>query len=124
MLNGDGTLQAGIAENLGAENNTSIAKVVWLSRKDNNKVYGSMAIYFTKSGERDKYLQKSFFDAGGESGSTALFERREVQGPCYRCQKQGHKAFQCKQEQICAKCAGTGHHHSACQSMILKCAIC
>ena len=124
ILNNDGTLQAGIAEKLGAENNVNIAKVTWLSKKDNFKAYGSMAVFFSKSGDRDQYLRNQYFDAGGESGSTALFIRREVQGPCYKCQKHGHKAFQCKGEQTCAKCAGIGHHHSACRATIPKCANC
>ena len=122
VLNGDGSLQTGIAERLGEENNTSIAKVVWLSNKENNKAYGSMAVYFTKSGERDRYLQDVFFDAGGESGSTAPFERREAQGCCYKCQKHGHKAYQCKGEQTCANCAEIGHHHNACRAVVPKCA--
>ena len=45
-----------------------------MSNKENNKAYRSMAVYFTKSGERDCYLQDTFFDAGGESGFTATFE--------------------------------------------------
>ena len=49
--NGDSFLQTDIAEGLGEENNTNIAKVVWLSNKENNKAYGSMAVYFIKSGE-------------------------------------------------------------------------
>ena len=124
ILNRDGSLQTDIAERLGEENNTSIAKVVWLSNKESNKAYGSMAVYFTKSGERDRYLQATFFDAGGESGSTAPFERREGQGLCYKCQKHGHKAFQCKGEQIYVKYTDIGHHHSACRAIILKCATC
>ena len=124
VLNNDDTLQAGIAEKLGAENNVNIAKVTWLSRKDNHKAYESMAVFFSMSRDRDRYLHKQYFDAGGESGSTAFFIRRELQGPYYNCQKQGHKAFQCKGEKTCARCAGPGHHHSTCQSTMLKCANC
>ena len=45
-----------------------------MSKKENNKAYRSMAVYFTKSDERDRYLQDAFFDAGEESGFTATFE--------------------------------------------------
>ena len=56
ILNRDGSLQTNITKRLGEENNTSIIKVVWLSNKESNKTYGLMVVYFTKSGERDRYL--------------------------------------------------------------------
>ena len=124
ILNDDGSLQVGVTEKLSAENKAHIAKVAWLSKKDNHKAYGSMVVYLTKSSDRDQYLRKQFFDVGGESGSACPFEYRGVPGPCYKCQKSGHKAFQCKGGKICAKCAGLGHHHSECQAMIMKCANC
>ena len=52
-----------------------------------------MAVYFTKSDKRNHYLQDTFFNAGEESGFTAMFERQEGQGLCYKCQKHGHKVF-------------------------------
>ena len=74
VLNEDSSLQTSIAERLRKENNISITKVIWLSNKENNKAYRLMAVYFTKSDERDRYLQDAFFDAGEESGFTATFE--------------------------------------------------
>ena len=94
-----------------------------MSNKDNNKTYGFMVVYFTTSGKRDRYLRELFFNVEKESGSTALFERREVQGSYYKYQKYNHKAFQYKEEQICAKYVNIGYHYSIYRLLILKCAI-
>jgi hypothetical protein len=38
------------------ENDVKIAKLVWLSKKDSGKAYGSMAVYVSKSNEATKLL--------------------------------------------------------------------
>ena len=44
---------------------------------------------------------------------------------CYRCYKFDHRTNQCKAtEDVCSKCAATGHTHKNCNSSTLKCLNC
>ena len=109
---------------LGKENNVQIAKLAWLSKKDNPKAYGSIVIYVTKGCDARRLLQDQFFYVAGESGWTSVFEPFSGPVQCYNCQEIGHKAFNCKKTQVCGKCAKEGHHHSDCIEAIQKCVLC
>ncbi|KAI2863081.1 transcriptional regulator family: Zinc finger, CCHC-type [Aspergillus niger] len=124
VLDENGDIRAGAAAAFGEENEASIAKIAWLSRKENAKAYGSMVVYLTKGSDARTLLADGFFHAGGESGVTSTFEYRPRPMQCYNCQEIGHKAFQCKNAQKCAKCAVEGHHHSSCDQTIPKCIPC
>lgn len=51
----------GAAEMFGQENDTTVAKVIWLSRKDNGKAYGSVAVYPTKTADVRRILEEGLF---------------------------------------------------------------
>ncbi|KAI2811952.1 transcriptional regulator family: Zinc finger, CCHC-type [Aspergillus niger] len=112
VLDENGDIRAGAAAAFGEENEASIAKIAWLSRKENAKAYGSMVVYLTRGSDARRLLADGFFHAGGESGVTSTFEYRPRPMQCYNCQETGHKAFQCKNAQKRAKCAAEGHHHT------------
>lgn len=124
VLDENGDIRAGAAAAFGEENEASIAKIAWLSRKENAKAYGSMVVYLTRGSDARRLLADGFFHAGGESGVTSTFEYRPRPMQCYNCQETGHKAFQCKNAQKRAKCAAEGHHHSSCDQTIPKCIPC
>jgi zinc knuckle protein len=124
VLDENNEIRPGAAEAFGEENETTVAKIAWLSKKDVPKAYGSMVVYLTKGNDARRLLVEGFFHAGGESGTTSVFERRPRPEQCYNCQEIGHKAFQCKNAQKCAKCAKEGHHHGNCNETILKCVPC
>ncbi|KAJ6114152.1 hypothetical protein N7512_007597 [Penicillium capsulatum] len=105
-------IRAGAAAAFSEENEATVAKIAWLSRKESGKTYGSMVVYLTKGTDARRLLADGFFHAGGESGVTSAFEHRPRPMQCYNCQEIGHKAFQCKNVQRCAKCAAEGHRHS------------
>ena len=115
---------SGAAAALGEENETTVAKITWLSSKEAAKPYGSMVVYLTKGSDARRLLADGYFHVGGESGTTSVFEYRPRPMQCYNCQEIGHKAFQCKKTQKCAKCATEGHHHSRCDQEIPKCVPC
>jgi hypothetical protein len=124
VLDDKGEIRAEAIAAFGEENNTTVAKIAWLSSKENAKAYGSMVVYLTKSADARRLLTDGFFHAGGESGVTSTFEYRPRPMQCYNCQEIGHKAFQCKSVQKCARCAAEGHRHSSCDQTILKCIPC
>lgn len=124
VLDGNHNVLAGAAVALGEENETTVAKITWLSSKEAAKPYGSMAVYLTKSTDARRLLADGYLHVGGESGTTGVFEYRPRPMQCYNCQEIGHKAFQCKKIQKCAKCAAEGHHHSHCDQPALKCILC
>ena len=95
VLDENNEIRVGVAEGFGQENEATVAKIAWLSKKDVPKAYGSMVVYLTKATDARRLLAEGFFYAGGESGCTGVFERRPRPDQCYRCQEIGHKAFQC-----------------------------
>ncbi|XP_024085711.1 uncharacterized protein LOC106673500, partial [Cimex lectularius] len=124
VLDEQGEIRAGAAAAFSEENETTVAKIAWLSRKEGAKAYGSMVVYLTKGTDARRLLAEGFFHAGGESGVTSAFEHRPRPTQCYNCQEIGHKAFQCKNTQKCAKCAKEGHRHSICNETVLNCIQC
>jgi hypothetical protein len=82
------------------ENDVKIAKLVWLSKKDSGKAYGSMAVYVSKSNEATKLLQGQYFHIAGESAYTRVFEPRLRPDQCYQCQEIGYKAYSCNKQVI------------------------
>jgi hypothetical protein len=124
VLDENGEIRTGAVEAFSQENETTVAKIAWLSKKTIAKAYGSMVVYLTKGSDASRLLREGFFHVAGESGYTGIFERRPRPEQCYNCQELGHKAFQCKSAQKCARCAGVGHRHSECIETVLKCVPC
>ena len=124
ILDQEGNILPGAAEVLGKENEVNIAKIAWLSRKDQGKAYGSMVVYVTKGSEAARLLREQYFHVAGESAYTRVYEHRAGPTQCYNCQEVGHKAYACTKTQVCAKCAKEGHIHKECSQTIAKCALC
>jgi len=124
VLDEHGELRTGVVEMLEKENEVSIAKISWLSRKDLPKAYGSMVVYVTKRADAARLLEGQYFIVDGESAFTRVFEPRRGPMQCFRCLNLGHKAFSCTKEQICSRCAQPGHRHNDCQAEQPKCAVC
>lgn len=124
VLDAEGNIRAGATEAFSQENETTVAKIIWLSDREVPKAYGSMAVFVTKGSDARRLLAEGYFHAGGESGQTKVFHRQEGPRLCYNCQELGHKAFKCRNVQRCARCAEEGHHHTNCQATIPKCVPC
>jgi len=124
VLDEHGELRTGAVEMLEKENEVSIAKISWLSRKDVPKAYGSMVVYVTKRADAARLLEGQYFVVDGESAFTRVFEPRRGPMQCFRCLNLGHKAFSCTKERVCSRCAQPGHRHSDCQAEQPKCAVC
>jgi hypothetical protein len=105
VLDYEGMVLPRAAKVLGQENEVSIGKIAWLSRRDSGKVYRSMVVYMTKRSNAARLLQDQYFHVAGESGCTGVFEPRYSVKQCFKCQELGHKAFSYTKPQICARCA-------------------
>jgi hypothetical protein len=68
VLDENNGIRAGAVEAFSNENETTVAKISWLSKKDVPKAYGSMVVYLTKGADARRLLVEGFFHAGGESG--------------------------------------------------------
>ncbi|KDN61464.1 hypothetical protein CSUB01_11710 [Colletotrichum sublineola] len=91
-----GKYRSQAAEELSKENDTTVAKIMWLSDKENPKTYGSMAVYLTKASEARRLISEGYFHAGGESGTTGLFKPQFQPQQCFQCQQiVPHKASRC-----------------------------
>ena len=124
VLTQEGDIRKEVMKELGEENRVEVAKMAWLSDKTKSREYGSMVVYLTKGSDAARILQEGYFHLNGESAYAHPFEIRYGPTQCYRCQGLNHKAQACKKEQVCAKCASTGHTHKECSEIIPKCALC
>jgi hypothetical protein len=124
ILDEKGGIRVGVTERIGQENETTIGKILWLSKKDVLKAYGSMMVYLIKATNARKLLEEGFFHVGRKSGFTSAFERRDRPEQCYNCQQVGHKAFQCQNFHACGRFATEGHSHCGCNEAIPKCIPC
>ncbi|KAF5963815.1 reverse transcriptase, partial [Fusarium bulbicola] len=107
VLNEMNEIRIEAIETLGRENDTEVAKISWLSKRDIPKAYGPMVVYLKKRSEARRFIGEGFFVAGGESGTTSVFERRERPKQCTN-----HKAYQCDRPQTCGnprQQSGQGH---------------
>ncbi|XP_044715988.1 endonuclease-reverse transcriptase domain-containing protein [Hirsutella rhossiliensis] len=96
-------------------------KISWLSKRESGKAYGSMVVYVTKKRDAERLLEGYYFDLAGESATTYVFEPRTGPIQCFNCQEIGHKAYSCKKQRTCGKCANVGHHHRECTAIEPKC---
>lgn len=114
ILKPDSTLREDAIPSLEAENNASIAKIVWLSNREALKEYGSMAVFFQRGEQAVEVLQSGYFSVRGESAHTAVFSPRVGPFRCFNCQGVGHKAYSCSEIMKCARCSQHGHNHRNC----------
>jgi hypothetical protein len=63
VLDKNGNIRQSVAEAFGQENETTMAKVAWLSKRDVPKAYGSMVVYLTKAADARRLLADGFFHA-------------------------------------------------------------
>ncbi|KAJ5264644.1 hypothetical protein N7505_007437 [Penicillium chrysogenum] len=74
VLDENHEILTGAAAAMGEENETTVAKMTWLSNKEIVKPYGSMVVYLTKGTDARRILADRYFYVGGESGTTSVFE--------------------------------------------------
>ena len=126
VLDENNQVRLDITDKLGKENEVEIAKLAWLSKKENPKAYGSMVIYVTKGSDAKRLRQEQFFHVAGESGaghrhsSDDKVLHNTIKLP-------GDSAIRCliaEKPQVCGKGALEGHHHKDCiNETVPKCVL-
>ena len=101
----DGSLKLNAASEIAEENGTELAKVAWLSTKNNGRAYGSLVAYFTKGSESTRFFREGYMYVGREPAVVKTFIPNEGPPRCYNCQSFGHKASNCQSEKECGNCA-------------------
>ena len=81
----DGSLKPNAASEIAEENGTELAKVAWLSAKNNGRAYGSLVAYFTKGLESTRFLREGYIYVGRESVVLKPFIPNEGPPRCYNC---------------------------------------
>ena len=74
VLDENHEIRVGVAAAFSEENETTVTKIAWLSKKVILKAYGSMVVYLTKGSNAQRFMTEGFFHARGESGMTSVFE--------------------------------------------------
>jgi hypothetical protein len=114
------TLRPGILATFKNENSTeevdcTAMKASWLSRNYPNKAVGSMVIYLKAKRAADYLLRLGSVIFGPAGATCSHFERLENDGPCYNCNKYGHKQNNCRRKVCCGKCSGE-HNTRVCDN--------
>jgi TolA-binding protein len=105
------TLRQGVLDKFREDNSTgdidcTAMKASWLSRNYPNKTVGSLVIYL-KAKKAADYLPSLGNAIFGPAGATcSRFERLENDGPCFNCNKYGHKQTNCRRAECCGNCSG------------------
>jgi len=116
-------LLSGIIKSLRKKNEASVAKMTWISRKNNDKVYSFMIVYLHRDSDVNRLLQEDYFYVNNESEFINIFERHSRPNQCYNCQSINHKAYNCKKVTICVRCIMKEHNHHNCNATP-KCVSC
>jgi hypothetical protein len=105
------TLRQEVLDKFKEDNSTSdidctAMKASWLSRNYPNKTVGSLVIYLKVKKAADYLLSLGNAIFGPVGATCSRFERLENDGPCFNCNKYGHKQTNCRRAECCGNCSG------------------
>lgn len=105
------TLRKEVLDKFKEDNSTSdidctAMKASWLSRNYPNKTVGSLVIYLKAKKAADYLLSLGNAIFGPVGATCSRFERLENDGPCFNCNKYGHKQTNCRRAECCGNCSG------------------
>ncbi|KAJ3575179.1 hypothetical protein NPX13_g4125 [Xylaria arbuscula] len=101
IMDDSGKLLNGLADSLSKANNVTVVNVAWLGEKGilSRQAYGSVVVYVGSSDDVSQLLSCRMFHVNGGHGNTRAFKVRPASIQCYNCQRQGHKAVNCRNVQ-------------------------
>lgn len=104
------TIREGILDEFRKDNSNNnvdctARKAVWLSKVDSGKATGSLVIWLAKKEAAQYLLASGSVRFGVSAAYCTEFQAREDRGPCYRCNKYGHKQSRCTGRVRCGICS-------------------
>jgi hypothetical protein len=117
-LNDGKTLKKDFAKDFKADNGCEMAectvmKATWLSKVDAKKRVGSMVVWLKSRVDADYLLRTGTGMFGATDAFCSPFTVRDNSGPCYHCNRYGHKQASCTSQIRCAICS-KGHRRDDC----------
>jgi hypothetical protein len=117
-VNDGKTLKKDFAKDFKAENSCETAectvmKATWLSKVDAKMKVRSMVVWLKNRVDADCLLRTGIAMFGATDAFCSPFIVRNNSGPCYHCNRYGHKQASCTSQIRCAICS-KGHHRDEC----------
>jgi hypothetical protein len=117
-VNDGKTLNKDFAKDFKADNSCETAectvmKATWLSKVDSKKKVGSMVVWLKNRVDADYLLRIGTAMFGATDAFCSPFVVRDNSGPCYHCNRYGHKQASCTSQIRCAICS-KGHRRDEC----------
>ena len=117
-LNDGKTLKKDFLQEFRADNKCEAAectamKATWLSRVDVTKKVGSLVVWLRNKVDADYLLRTGTAMFGATGAYCSSFVIKDNSGPCYHCNRYGHKQASCTSHVRCAICA-KGHRRDDC----------
>lgn len=88
-------------------------KATWLSKVDVTKKVGSLVVWLRNKVDADYLLRTGTAMFGATGAYCSSFIIKDNSGPCYHCNKYGHKQASCTSHIRCAICS-KGHRRNDC----------
>jgi hypothetical protein len=117
-INDGKTLKKDILKDFKVDNGCEAAectavKATWLSKIDAAKRVGSLVIWLKNKVDADYLLRTGTAMFGATGAFCSQFVVKDNSGPCYRCNRYGHKQASCTSHVRCAICS-KGHRRDEC----------
>lgn len=117
-VNDGKTLNKDFAKDFKADNSCETAdctvmKATWLSKVDSKKKVGSMVVWLKNRVDAEYLLRTGTAMFGATDAFCSPFIVRDNSGPCYHCNRYGHKQASCTSSIRCAICS-KGHRRDEC----------
>jgi hypothetical protein len=117
-VNDGKTLNKDFAKDFKADNSCETAectvmKATWLSKVDAKKKVGSMVVWLKNRVDAEFLLRTGTAMFGATDAFCSPFIVRDNSGPCYHCNRYGHKQASCTSQIRCAICS-KGHRRNEC----------
>lgn len=93
------------ADNESAEVDGTAMKATWLSKADATKKVGSLVVWLKNKVDADYLLSTGMVMFGATDAFCSPFVIRDISGPCYNCNRHGHKQGSCTSQIRCAICS-------------------